>query len=301
MHAKTSPAPRTSHPRARSGASRGISHPIESAPGGLWPTAAHCWHLFGSPLRPAAEDLGFYEAETREWCRTRGVPRVLLLGMTPELYRLLWPDGTDLLAVDRSQPMIDHVWPGPKDRARCAEWQTLDLPTASRDIALCDGGFQLLRHPDEQAKLVRMLARVVAPGGLMLLRLYLPPATRQSPRQVLDDLLAGRISNLNVLKIRLDTALQNDVVEGVMLADVWNAFHEVAPDLRALSHKLGWTLPHTEVINLYRNNQTRYHFVTLEQAADMFGRAPGGFEVLRVRVPSYELGGQCPLVVLRRT
>jgi SAM-dependent methyltransferase len=301
MDAKTSPASRDSHPLASSSAPRKNRITTESARGNLWPTAAQCWHLFGSPLRPATEDIDFYETETREWCRGRSAPRVLLLGVTPELYGLPWPGGTDFLAVDRAQAMIDHVWPGPKEQARCAEWQTLDLPTASRDMALCDGGLHLLGYPDEQAELVRILARVVTPGGLMLLRLYLPPATRESPRQVLDDLLAGRVSNLNVLKLRLDTALQSDAVAGVMLADVWTIFHEVAPDLCALSRRLGWTLPHTEVINLYRDNRTRYHFVTLEQVTEMFGRDPGGFEVLRVRVPSYELGGQCPLVVLRRT
>ena len=240
MDASNSPAPRTPQPLASSSAPREINIPAKSARVNHWPTAAQRWNLFGSPLRPAAEDVDFYVAEIRQWCRGRGVPRALLLGVTPELYGLPWPEGTDLLAVDRSQAMIDNVWPGPKERVRCAEWQASDLPTASRDMALCDGGFHLLGHPGEQAELVRILARVVAPGGLVLLRLYLPPATHELPQQVLGDLLAGRISNLNVLKFRLCMALQNDVVEGVMLADVWSAMHEIAPDLRELSHQLGW-------------------------------------------------------------
>jgi SAM-dependent methyltransferase len=292
MDATISPSSPAPPPRAPPG----CDPPVAS----LWPNIAHCWDLLASPLRPAPEDLVFYSAEIRQWSQARGAPRVLLLGVTPELYNLPWPAGTDLLAVDRSQPMIDHVWPGPRDRVCCADWQTLDLPAASRDIALCDGGLHLLSYPAGQTQLVRTLARVVAPGGLILLRLYTPPAVRESPRRVLDDLLAGRISNLNVFKVRLNTALQNDAAEGVKLADAWDAFNQVAPDQGALARRLGWSPTHTQVINLYHHNPTRYHFVTQEQTAALFCRDPGGFELLRVHVPTYELGGQCPLLVLRR-
>ena len=80
-----------------------------------WAAIARQWKQLGPPLRPVAQDIGFYWNAAEKWVRERGAPRVLLLGVTPELYHLPWPKGTDLLAVDRSQAMIETVWPGPKE------------------------------------------------------------------------------------------------------------------------------------------------------------------------------------------
>jgi len=77
-----------------------MSPPDEDAgrrPAGHWAEIARRWAEVGPPLRPSAEDLAFYRRAGR-LTRERGAPRVLLLGVTPELYRLPWPDGTDLLA-----------------------------------------------------------------------------------------------------------------------------------------------------------------------------------------------------------
>ena len=80
------------------------------------PRKADYWHnvapqckLLGAPLRPATEDIGFCTAAIDAWVQSNGSPRVLSLGVTPELYFLPWPKGTDLLAVDRTPSMIDAV------------------------------------------------------------------------------------------------------------------------------------------------------------------------------------------------
>jgi hypothetical protein len=179
-----------------------------------WPAAARQWQELGPPLRPAAEDINFCADGVREWVRSRGAPRVLLLGVTPELYRLPWPKGTDFLAADRTQAMIDHVWPGPKEAVRCTDWLALALPEGSRDIVLCDGGLPLLAYPEEQRRLPRLLRAVLSDQGLCILRLYVPPPQRESPDAVLRDLLEGRIANLNVLKLRLSMALMESAEAG---------------------------------------------------------------------------------------
>ena len=53
-------------------------------------------------------------------------------------------------------------------------------------------------------------------------------------------------------------------------------------------------------INTYRGSTARYYFATVDQVSDMFCGSPGGFELQRVCVPSYELGECCPTVVFRR-
>ncbi len=143
---------------------------------GQWPALAAQWRWVVPPLRPAPEDLRLVEEAAREWTGRREAPRVLLLGVTPELYRLPWPEGTDFLAVDRAQAMIDAVWPGPSDAVLCADWLELTLPDASRDVALCDGVLNLLSYPQEQSRLARLLREALADEGLFVCRLFVPPA-----------------------------------------------------------------------------------------------------------------------------
>jgi SAM-dependent methyltransferase len=270
--------------------------------GDHWSDIARRWEQVGSPLRPVDEDLtvsaALIDALTGKYGRA---PRALILGVTAELYHLPWPAGTDLLAVDHTQAMIDSLWPGAPGTALCAAWQTMPLPDSSRDLVLCDGGATLLEYPREHRMLVANLRRILSPGGLCAFRLYVPPATREAPEAVLDDLLQGRIANLNVLKLRLGMAMQEHESEGVELAAVWRKLSEAAPDLRALAVRIGWDPEHLLAIETYRDCAFRYRFLRVETIQSLFTVDPGGFECLDLRYPRYALGERCPTIVLRRS
>lgn len=278
----------------------GTGPAVERDNAGNWPKLARQWAQVGPPLRPVAQDVEFCWDAVSEWMPGRGTPRVLLLGVTPELYRMPWPKGTDLLAVDHTPAMVEAVWPGPKEAVLCADWLALDLPGGSRDIALCDGGLHHLAYPQGQAGLVRVLRGALSDGGLCILRLYTPPARRESPQAVLRDLQEGRISNLNILKVRLGAAMTADVEQGVELDAVWRALQEAALDLDGLAARLGWPAEHMRVIHAYCGEKAHYHYVTVDQVCGLFCGEPGGFELIQVRVPAYELGEQFPTVVLKR-
>jgi hypothetical protein len=266
----------------------------------LWTNMVQHWQQFGPPLRPSPQDIEFFKDATKEWITHHGPPRVLLLGVTPEIYHLPWPEETTLLAVDHTQAMIDTVWPGPKESVQCADWLALSLPKNSRDIVLCDGGLQLLAYPCEQQQLVHVLRDVLSDNGMCILRLFVPPARRESSNAVIQDLLAGKISSLNILKLRLNMSLQESAAEGVELGTVWRLIHEVAPDLKGLAAKIGWPLEHMLAINAYQGSSARYYFVTFDQVSELFCGSLGGFTVYRRHSPSYELGERCPTIVLRR-
>ena len=273
----------------------------DSGMAGPWPEMARVWPQIGPPLRPVSEDIGFCRAAVADWVRCHGAPRVLLLGVTPELYRLPWPKGTGLLAVDRAQAMIDRVWPGPAEAVRCADWLSISLPRASRDIVLCDGGLHLVSYPEGQGRLVRILRDILAADGLCILRLYVPPAQRETPDAVLRDLLDGKVSSLNILKLRLGMSLMEEASRGVRLGTVWQTLHQAAPDLAALAARIGWTPEHALAINTYRESEARYSFASVREVCGLFCRAPGGFRLQGVNTPSYELGERCPTVVLQRS
>lgn len=254
----------------------------------------------GPPLRPDPQDLGIFTDIVTGWVRQHGAPRVLLLGVTPELYRLPWPAGTDILAADRNRAMVDCIWPGPKDSVRCIDWLDLALPDASRDIVLCDGGLHLLAYPAGQQKLVSILHAVLSDRGVCVLRLFAPAGSKELPEDVIRDLLNGSIPNLNVFKLRLGMALMNSAEEGVVLGTIWRMLHDAAPGFSALAARIGWQEEHLAVINTYRGSIARYHFVTIDEAMGLFCREPGGFSVQGVHTPTYLLGERCPVLVLRR-
>jgi hypothetical protein len=271
-----------------------------SAASGHWLATARRWSQIGPPLRPSPEDIGFYSAAIDRWVPTSGAPRALILGVTPELYRLPWPSGTNLLAVDRTRGMIDAIWPGPRSAVLCADWTAMPLPARSRDIALCDAGLILVSFPQGLSKIVRILQRVLTSGGFFVTRLFLPPAQRESPDVVLSDLLAGSIANLNILKLRLGMALQESSEDGVQLGHIWDVLHRAAPNLPRLAERIGWPLETLTAIDVYRNCASVYHFSSFAEIRHLFCDDPGGFTCESIDVPGYSIGERCPTVVFRR-
>jgi SAM-dependent methyltransferase len=265
-----------------------------------WRDVSLQWNLIGPPLRPSFEDIAFYTAQIHRWARRHGQVSALILGVTPELCQLAWPEGSTVSAVDHTPQMIENVWPGPQSAARCAEWTNLPLSTASCNVVLCDCGIVLLPYPQGHCKLVQELARVVTPDGICIFRLLVPPKMRERTEIVLRDLLSGMIANPNILKLRLGMSLQDDIGGGVQLARIWEALHEAAPDLNRVADRIGWPRAPLLAINAYRDCPTRYHFLDVAEVRQLFCEHPGGFAFETAHRPSYALGERCPTLVFRR-
>lgn len=236
------------------------------------------------------------------WCTANAgaAPRGLILGVTPELHRLPWPDPTLVRAADRTPEMIAHVWPGSPDQVLRADWRNVPLDERSIDIALCDGGLHLLDFPSGQTALLAELARVLAPDGLLIVRLFTPPAVTETVDAVLTALLSGGIRDLNCLKLRLGMALQASPESGVQLDTVWRALHDGAGAWPELAQRLGWDIEHLRAIDAYRGSQARYHFVSADSVIALACSTLGAFELEDCHVPGYVMGDQCPTLVLRR-
>lgn len=221
-----------------------------------------------------------------------------MLGVTAELMGLPWGDGAALIAVDRSQGMIEALWPGA--HAVRAEWTRLPIEDGSIEIVLCDGGLHLLDFPGGQARMLAEVARVLVSGGVAAMRLFVPRRDRERVSAVLNDLLGGRISDLNVLKVRLAMAMQRDGETGVRLGDVWDRLQDAAPDLDALASGLGWTGGHVHAIDTYRGCEDRYHFIGIEELDSLLRDRRIPLSVESVESPTYPLGERFPTITLRR-
>ena len=266
-----------------------------------WREAAHHWHDYGSPLRPCAADVGAMEEFVRRWCpnhRTRPV-KALLWGVTPEIAAMAWPDGTELLAVDKSRPMIQHVWPGDipgRRKAVCADWFDFVCGTDRYDIVIGDGNFAILDFPRQYRTLAAIARNSLARDGVLVTRFFLQPAAHEMPGAVFDDLLANRIGSFHSFKLRLAMALQESALSGVRMGDVFSAWKRAHVDLEALMAMTGWPQAAIETIYLFDGKDSRLSFPS---AAQMEAVMSEHFDKLAVRNLSYELGERCPILSFR--
>src|SRR4029078_5034459 len=72
------------------------------------------WDDWGSPLRPAPEDIAIFRRAIAAWHATNGARRgrLFLCGVTPGVATMEWPFASELVAMDRAESMVRVVWPG---------------------------------------------------------------------------------------------------------------------------------------------------------------------------------------------
>jgi SAM-dependent methyltransferase len=225
--------------------------------------------------------------------------KALILGVTPELYRLAWPAGSTVQGADRSPEMIEALWPGPANDAVHAEWLDLPFDDGSFDCVACDGGLHLLGYPDGHRGLVQSIARVLKPGGRFVIRLFALPASREMPEQVFHDLSAGIIPNFHVFKLRLVMALQQSSIEGIALDRVFRYLLDAVTNLDRLAAATGWPPQEVSTVYSYRDSADVYHFLT--EAESIEALTSGRVLTYEERRQSrYSLGERCPLLLFRK-
>lgn len=265
-----------------------------------WPELAVRWSRIGPPLRPSRPDIAHLEALVADWHGPEVSVPALLLGVTPQIARIRLPRGTPLLAVDRSVNMVQAVWPGnlPGHRSVVvAEWRDLPLSESSVGLTLGDGILTVLGSIAEAARLCRSLARVMAVGGRLAMRLFIRPDVYESVDAVVTALHAGEVGSFHAFKWRLAMALQSDAAVGVSVRRVWKAWVALKLDAPTLANRTGWPEPEIRTIEAFRESDSRLMFPSLSETRALL--APH-FKELDLWFPDYELGERCPTMVLVR-
>ena len=220
----------------------------------------------------------------------------LLLGVTPEITQMRWPEHTHLTAVDRNTGMIGAIWSGyasPEKSVTCGDWLKLPFTDAAFNTVAGDGCFTLQSYPDGYTTLFTSIHRILVAGGLFVTRYFLRPEIGESSEAVFADLYAGKIGNFHILKWRLAHALHGSIEDGVKLADIWNSWHQQGIDMQSLANKLGWSVESIRTIDVYRNVNTCYTFPTLSEIRAL---SNDGFRETDIHYGDYELGERCPTV-----
>jgi hypothetical protein len=225
--------------------------------------------------------------------------RVLLLGVTPEIATMAWPAGTVLLAVDKSQPMIERVWPGDvagQRSAVCADWFEFSGDADRYDVVIGDGNFAILDYPRQHRALAATARGWMAGDGILITRFFLQPARQESPAAVFADLCANRIGSFHSFKLRLAMALQTSAVSGVRMGDVYDAWTSAGVDREALLATTGWPPEAIETMRPWAGKDSRLSFPSAAQLATVFSEH---FDREDERCLEYELGERCPIVSFR--
>jgi SAM-dependent methyltransferase len=269
-----------------------------------WRSFAAHFDLLGSPLRPCDEDVKIIEemlADEPEVFGATARKRAWLLGVTPEIATLRWPQEVELLAVERVQAMIDSVWPGDTERRRaiCADWLDAPFPDQSLDLAIGDGCLTAVGFPDELSRLLASLHRCLRRDGYLMLRLFCRPDVAETPDVVIAALQSGAIGSFHAFKWRLAMAGQGIAdAPDVAVNEVWQVWHAARIDMYALAVARGWPPEQVGTIEFYQGSAARYNFMCYDDTIRHLQHA--GFDLVATRIGSYELAERCPHVLLRK-
>ncbi len=266
-----------------------------------WNKLADDYQYLGPPLCPSDEDVRLAEeALDRMRSRLGDEPlRVLLCGVTPELGRMRCPRDTRLVALEQTQSMIRAVWPGDRPGERWAvQANWLQPPAADHvhHVALSDGCFNAMEYPEGYRSYAAALRQALRPGGLLHARIFVQPARREEPGEVLDDLRNLRVPSFHHFKLRLFMAVQQSTREGVVVADVHDVWAAARIDPRELSAETGWPEGVVKTITAYEGNLTRLSFPTLAEARTILEEF---FEETAMQIPGYKMAERCPVFSLR--
>lgn len=258
------------------------------------------WDLLGSPLRPSDEDLTFLRQTVLTQLPTQpDLKNVVILGVTPEIALLPWPETTEVLAIDSSPTMIRTVWPDSqvkRGEAICGSWQHLPIPDDSCDLVMGDGCFTLLDYPNGYERVLSEVLRVLRPDGLLSMRFFLNSSQREDVQTVIEDLKAKSIDNFHVFKFRLAMALQDSLETGVPIKQVWQTWKHEFPQPEQLFEELGWPMNLLETMNMYENSPSTYSFPSLAEIRSLFSKM---FTEENCYFPNYEFGDRCPTILFR--
>ena len=267
----------------------------------MWRKQSRQWQHVGAPLRPTEEDqhLLFSVART---VLNHPAPRLMVMGVTPEVVNLPWPADAHLTAVDRCEQMIARVWQPHEaisSAVECADWHRLPFEDKRFQLVIGDGCTTQFEGESDYLEIFAELSRVLRDDGLLTMRCFIRPDTPESLDAVVTAAHAADINNFGSLKWRLAMALVGHSQDMVIpVTRITEAFDELFPDRDALATEANWAREEIDTIDAYRDNRVCYTFPTLTELENILNPY---FWLENVCTASYELASQCPILSLRKS
>ncbi|HLJ21582.1 MAG TPA: methyltransferase domain-containing protein [Stellaceae bacterium] len=272
---------------------------VDEAARAYWESRARDWRV-SPPLTPGPEDIAWYEARIADCARSVASRplKAILLGVTPGIATMRWPKGTALLAVDRAQGMVEHVWPRAgfpeqTDIVR-ADWRCLPLASGSVDVVVGDGCYAAMGSLAGARQLNREVRRVLKPGGWYCFRAFRRSDEPSSLVALFAELERGRVENLDLFRWRLAMLVHGDSAEGVALGKVWRVWRDHARGHGTDGRR--WSADQRLNMARWEGVEARFAFPSL---AELEALAEPSFDLVACEWPAYEGGEHFPRISMR--
>jgi SAM-dependent methyltransferase len=272
---------------------------IDQAARAYWESRARDWRV-SPPLTPAEEDIAWYEAKAADCARSVGARslRAILLGVTPGIATMRWPNGTSLLAVDWAQGMVEHVWPRVRLHEHThvvrADWRRLPLPGESVDLVLGDGCYAAMGTLAGARHLNREVRRILKPGGWYCVRAFCRSDEASSIPALFEELEQGRVENLDLFRWRLAMLVHGGSVVGVALGKVWRIWQDHVRETRSAPPR--WSADQRLNMARWENVEARFSFPSIRELRAL---AEPGFDLVACEWPRYASAEHFPRILLR--
>lgn len=220
---------------------------------------------------------------------------VLELGVTPELANL----GKTLTAVDWSEPMLAHIWPGDSATRRAikANWWELEPLTPKPTAVVGDGSLACVKWPAPYIAVFTRLAALLSDRSRLVLRCYIRPDQAEPIEQIVSDVMAGKMNGFHAFKLRLSIALAGATGNpNIAIKDILAGFNAAFPDRQKLASATGWSVDDIAEMDAYKGSDAIYSFVTRKELVDII---PDSFTNVQFHdAGTYEMAEHCPLLVM---
>jgi hypothetical protein len=261
----------------------------------IWGTQVDIWPTIPSPFSPSSEDLALYQqACPPELLAADATPRILLLGVTPQLANAPWPSGTELHAVDYDEQMIASLW-HPREGAEChlSRWEEMPFPDAHFDLVIGDCPFNALPSQADYEGVLRQIARVRRPAAPLITRFFMHSEPRVTLAQLVD-MAGGALADLPTPATRLMIYMTASDEQGRLynpagaqrIRDEWG-------DLETFLVAMGQAPEDRELTKLVLSFEQRVNYPTASEIRQHF--APF-FDDIRFTYPTTGVGQNCPIV-----
>lgn len=132
------------------------------------------------PIAPGKGDLRIYDKFFKETIKNNKRPKVLILGVTPELRDLAFNYSSQVVSVDISKEAIDIFRDMTKTKSKDeviiqANWLTVPLRKNYFDVVMGDGSFTNLSDLKSQKLLFKKVFELLKVGGYLIMRELVRP------------------------------------------------------------------------------------------------------------------------------
>ncbi|TIX51141.1 class I SAM-dependent methyltransferase [Alteraurantiacibacter aquimixticola] len=263
-----------------------------------WGTEGSLWLSIPQPFVPSPEDLALLRQACAAQLRDGGAPlRVLMLGVTPGLTAIDWPDGSTLDAVDFDPVMIETLW---RDRegasCHCAPWQDMPFPDDHFDVVIGDCSFNALPAIADYDGVLNEVLRILRPSGTLAVRFFMQPAPRLTLAALMHD-AAEKYAGFRDAAMRLMIPMASSDPDGTSHSRaIPGKVAEQCGDLDSFLAALGQEGEAKERALKTFGFDQRLNYPTREQVRTIFGRF---FAEVDIVFPDYDCGFLCPMVSAR--